>query len=138
VYGERKHDPTVDVEAALYDAFLQDQDRDRCASFQREVEAGGWVDLDYGDSRLPALAQRLKARSFSERLTPAERQDWHDFVRDKLCASDAPWLTLERYGEWIAKLREELPEDESRAERQSRLMTELGEHAGQLKQKYAS
>ena len=35
-------------------------------------------------------------------------------------------------------LREQPPGDAARAECQSRLLTELGEHAGRLKQKYAS
>ncbi len=138
VYDERKPEAAVDVEAALYDAFLQQQDRERCVSFRREVEAGGWVDLDYVDGRLPSLVQRLKARSFADRMTQDERQEWHEFVRAKLSASDAPWLTLARYAERVAKLREQLPEDPARAERQSRLMTELGEHADRLQQTYIS
>jgi exodeoxyribonuclease-1 len=138
VYGENRHDASVDVEAALYDAFLQDQDRERCVSFGREVDAGNWVDLDYVDRRLPTLATRLKARSFAERLTQSERHDWHEFVRDKINADDAPWLTLKHLAERLATLREQPPGDAARAERQSRLLTELGEHAGLLKQKYAS
>jgi exodeoxyribonuclease-1 len=138
VYGKHKQDAAVDVEAALYEAFLQDQDRDRCSSFAREVEAGGWVDLDYGDARLPALVARLKARSFAERLTDGERQEWHEFVRDKLSASDAPWLTLPRLAERVAQLREQVPEEPARAERQSRLLAELREYAGQLQQKYVA
>ncbi len=138
VYGERRRDASVDVEAALYEAFLQDQDRDRCVSLQREVDSGGWVDLDFSDSRLRELAQRLKARSFAERLTPAEREEWHEFVRDKLMARDAPWLTLERFSERVAALQENLPADPAAAERQSRLLAELSGYADQLKQKYAS
>ena len=136
VYGERKQDAAVDVEAALYDAFLQDQDRQRCVSFRREVEAGNWVDLDYVDGRLRTLAQRVKARSFAERLTLAERQTWHEFVAEKLGALDAPWLTLTNFKERIATLQEQLPDDAAGAARLLRLMAELSEHAGRLEQKY--
>ncbi|MDH3642088.1 MAG: exodeoxyribonuclease I [Gammaproteobacteria bacterium] len=137
VYGERQHDASADVEAALYDAFLQDQDRERCVSFGREVEAGNWVDLDYVDGRLPPLAARLKARSFPGRLTTSEQADWHEFVRDKLSASDAPWLTLERFQSRIDELEEQVPDNQDKAERQARLLAALGEHAGELRQRYA-
>jgi exodeoxyribonuclease-1 len=138
VYGERRQDAAVDVEAALYDAFLQDQDRNRCVSFAREVEAGNWVDLDYVDGRLPPLVQRLKARSFAERLSEAERQEWHEFVRDKLTAADAPWLTLSGLAERVAELREVVPEDAAAAERQSQLLSELSAYADGLQHKYVS
>jgi exodeoxyribonuclease-1 len=138
VYGERKPDIAADVESALYDAFLQDKDRDRCVSFHREVDAGKWVDLDYADSRLPTLVQRLKARSFSDRLTAEERQDWRDFVREKLTASDAQWLALSDYRQRVATLQQQLPEDGERAARQSQLMTELSEHGDRLEREYIS
>jgi exodeoxyribonuclease-1 len=136
VYGEHTQDAADDVEAALYDAFLQDQDRDRCRSFHDQVEAGAWVDLDYVDNRLAPLVGRLKARSFADRMTQDERREWHEFVSAKLGADDAPWLTLARFSERISTLRDQLPEDPVRAERQTRLMTELGEHAALLQQKY--
>jgi exodeoxyribonuclease-1 len=138
VYGDHTPDAAADVEAALYDSFLQDQDRDRCRSFHDEVESGAWVNLDYVDKRLEPLVGRLKARSFADRMTQDERRQWHEFVSAKLGADEAPWLTLASFSERIATLQGQLPEDPVRAERQTRLMTELAGYGDHLQQKYVA
>ena len=92
-----RHEQTVavaDVEAALYDGFLGDDDRSRCLSFNQALAQGRWLDLDYEDARLPELAKRLKARSFSDRLSAAERTEWRSWVVAKLQASEARWRTI--------------------------------------------
>jgi exodeoxyribonuclease-1 len=94
VYDGQTQEPALDVEAALYEGFLQDADRRRCATFAEQLGEGDWVDLDYSDQRLGTLAQRLKARSFASLLSPEEGQEWHEFVSRKLHHASAPWLTL--------------------------------------------
>mgnify|MGYP001822211074 CR=1 FL=1 len=97
VFAGQQPEPAPDVDAALYEGFLQDEDRRRCTTFTSALGEGKWVDLDYVDSRLVTLAGRLKARSFPELLDPAEREQWCEFVRAKLGRDDAPWLNLESY-----------------------------------------
>ena len=94
VYRQQRPLAEVDVEAALYDGFLGDDDRHRCLSFNNALAEGRWLDLDYDDPRLPELAKRVKTRSFPERLTDAERAQWRGWVAAKLQADDAPWRTM--------------------------------------------
>ena len=97
VYARGAAEPQVDVDAALYEGFLKDEDKARCESFNRELAEGRWRDLDYRDKRLKALAARLKARGFNDWLDAGEREAWRAWVRDKLGAEKAPWLTLRRF-----------------------------------------
>ncbi len=94
VYRQERPLAAADVEAALYDGFLGDDDRHRCLSFNRALAEGRWLDLDYDDPRLPELAKRVKARSFPERLTDAERAQWRGWVVAKLHADEARWRTM--------------------------------------------
>ncbi|MGA1677059.1 MAG: exodeoxyribonuclease I [Pseudomonadales bacterium] len=96
VFAPRPHAPAEDVEAQLYEAFLQDADRGRAETLQQALDEGCWADLDFRDRRLPALAARLKARCFPNLLDEGERTDWQAFVHDKLSAA-GPWLGIERY-----------------------------------------
>lgn len=97
VYTGHSHPPTLDVDAALYDGFLRDEDRKRCVSLQQQLSDGEWAQLDFDDQRLVALNERLKARSFAHLLSTEEAANWHDHVAARLQASDVPWLTLEAY-----------------------------------------
>ena len=94
VYRQERPVAAVDVEAALYDGFLGDDDRNRCLSFNQALAEGRWLDLDYDDPRLPELARRVKARSFSERLTDAERREWRGWVAAKIHAHEVRWRTV--------------------------------------------
>ena len=105
VYRQEQSVAAADVEAALYDGFLSDDDRNRCLSFNQALAEGRWLDLDYDDPRLPELAKRVKARSFSERLTDAERRDWRDWVAAKLHADEARWRTVPQVEARLDELR---------------------------------
>lgn len=97
VYTGHSHPPTLDVDAALYDGFLRDEDRKRSQSLQQQLNAGEWAQLDFDDPRLVALNERLKARSFSDLLSTEEAATWHEHVSQRLGANDVPWLTLAAY-----------------------------------------
>jgi exodeoxyribonuclease I len=134
VYRNRTLDTAADADAALYDAFLQDRDRDRCASLQRALAQGEWLDLDYEDARLKTLAPRLKARSFRKLLTPQEEADWVDTVRTKLHARDVPWRTLAGFRQEIASELAAL--NEAPDPRRQQILAELEAHADMLEGKY--
>ncbi|MGE0622757.1 MAG: exodeoxyribonuclease I [Pseudomonadales bacterium] len=135
VFAGRPMDQIEDPDAALYDAFLQDADRSRCDRFLEGVNEGGWVDLDYSDKRLHALASRLKARSFPERMTAEERQAWHDFVSEKLHADAAPWLTLPAFFENLERSQAEL-EERPASGRERELLATLAEYGRDLNGRY--
>ena len=103
VYGAQTQPASQDVEAALYDGFVSDADRDLCARLQAALAQGQWLNQNYLDARLVELAVRLKARNFPERLTAGEQADWRSWVRAKITAPQAPWRTL---AEAQARLRE--------------------------------
>ena len=103
VYRQEQSVAAADVEATLYDGFLGDDDRNRCLSFNQALAEGRWLDLDYDDPRLPELAKRVKARSFSERLTDVERREWRGWVAAKIHAHEARWRTV---GQLEARLDE--------------------------------
>jgi exodeoxyribonuclease-1 len=89
-------DKASDVDAGLYDGFLQDEDRARCNHFHNSLAQGVWQDMDYRDSRLHVLAQRLKARSFPELMSTEDQSQWEEFVQEKL-QLEGDWLSLEGY-----------------------------------------
>lgn len=107
VYRQEQPVAAADVEAALYDGFLGDDDRNRCLSFNQALAEGRWLDLDYDDKRLPELATRVKARSFPERLTDAERAQWRDWVVAKLQAGQARWRTMAQVEARLDELRKQ-------------------------------
>ncbi len=107
LYRDGRPGKAEDVDAALYDGFLQDSDRSRCADFTQALASGEWRSLDFQDKRLLVLAERLKARSFADMLSAEERQAWTEFVRDKLGAgADAPWRSFARYANELDVLAE--------------------------------
>ncbi len=135
VYARRKaslqqQHAASDVDAALYEGFVKDADRHRCDDLHGQLAQGRFVDLDYDDARLPALAQRLKARSFPELLEDEAQQDWCAHVRERLTAQEAPWLTLASYRQRLAELSEERPEA-------SELLQALAAHGADLAQRYS-
>jgi exodeoxyribonuclease-1 len=137
VYRDREHEAAIDPEAALYDAFLQDADRSRCASLHSGLRNSVWVDLDFDDKRLASLSRRLKARSFPALMSIDEAAEWREFVVAKLHTKDAPWLTLQALTQRLEVLREQSVNDAGvEGERRSRLLEALADHASGLALRY--
>ncbi len=108
IYNRAPPEPSPDVDAALYDGFIGDDDKHRSEEFQQSLLNGVWPEnLRFNDERLGELSFRLKARCFPHLLTESEQGRWMEFVRDKLSARDAPWLTLPQAR---AELNEQLTE----------------------------
>ena len=121
----------TDVDAALYEGFLQDEDRSRCLSFHPALERGEYPTLDFRDKRLTVLLERLKMRSFPEFASDQEKKDWSDWVGQKLLA-EGDHLNLKKFQSEIEQLRKEslLPE------KKHRLLDELLDYAQKLTLKY--
>jgi exodeoxyribonuclease-1 len=81
---ERERAP-ADPDASLYDGFLSDADRRRCAQVRatppRLLAA---QDFGFGEPRLQELLFRYRARNWPELLSPAERERWDAFRRARL------------------------------------------------------
>ncbi|MEM7219300.1 MAG: exodeoxyribonuclease I [Pseudomonadota bacterium] len=94
-----------DVDAALYQGFYNEEDKQRCVDFQDSLDRGVWPEaLRFDDARLPELVFRLKARSFPHLLTDEEGGRWLEFVRTKLAAQGAEWLTLDQARQELQEL----------------------------------
>ena len=119
-----------DPDAALYGAFLQEEDKARANHLYREIAAGRWPELDFLDGRLPSLAARMKARSFAHLMSADEREIWHEYVKDKL-SGDGDWLNLTGFHE---RLNELAAEDLAPVQRA--LLQELDEYGAGLRTKY--
>ena len=121
----------TDVDAALYEGFLQDEDRSRCLSFHQALERSEYPTLDFRDKRLTVLLERLKMRSFPEFASDQEKKDWSDWVGQKLLA-EGDHLNLKKFQSEIEQLRKEslLPE------KKHRLLDELLDYARKLTLKY--
>ncbi|MCZ6855107.1 MAG: exodeoxyribonuclease I [Gammaproteobacteria bacterium] len=132
VFSENRQSPAEDVEGALYEAFLRDEDRARCQSLQKALADDSWLELDYADKRLRTLAVRLKARGFKEQLSEPERADWRDFVRQKLHADDPPWLNLTQF---LARI-EELKQGAQDSGKDLSVLNHLGEHGRTMAEMY--
>ncbi len=130
VYARGAVEPAPDVDAALYEGFLKDEDKARCETFNRELTANRWVDLDYRDRRLKTLVARLKARGFPSWQDAGEREGWHSWVRDKLGAGDAPWRTLGQFESEVAATLE------SETGRRQELLLALKAHGEELRAAY--
>ena len=77
--------PSSDAESALYDGFLNDQDRLLCMT----VRNNGAEDLaDYhppfNDERLPELLLHYKAKNYPSSLTEAEMAQWEEYRAQRL------------------------------------------------------
>jgi exodeoxyribonuclease-1 len=105
VYEREPREPAIDVDAALYDGFLSDADRQRCG----RVLSALMADLpppsqDFQDERIPELVFRLRARRDPRLLSESELQAWRDDVASRLSAANAPWMTLARLGDALGRL----------------------------------
>ena len=120
-----------DPDAALYDGFLQDEDRSRCLSFHEQRRNGAYPRLDFKDKRLPVLCDRLKMRSFSEYASDDEKSDWNAWVRQKLL-SDGEHLNLQKFDSEIEQLRKV----SMLTEQKHRLLDELLDYGNSIRTKY--
>jgi exodeoxyribonuclease-1 len=85
VYAAERARGPVDVDASLYDGFLGDGDRRRFTEVRATPpEALGLRDFGFGDTRLPELLFRYRARNWPHTLTHAERVRWDDYRRLRL------------------------------------------------------
>lgn len=78
-------EPNSDVEAQLYDGFLNDKDKPRMAAV-RAADATALADFhpNFVDDRLGELLFRYKARSFPSSLSEEEAVRWEVFRATKL------------------------------------------------------
>ncbi|WP_428820471.1 exodeoxyribonuclease I [Microbulbifer sp. MCCC 1A16149] len=107
--------PARDVEARLYDGFMNDADRDLCRQLHSALASRGpqalAAEIPFSDSRLPELLFRLRARNFPETLSEEEGERWEEWRYQRLTdPAFGASITMESYFEEIARMREEYPD----------------------------
>lgn len=77
--------PAPDSESALYDGFLNDQDRTKCRAVSRAT-ANDLADFhpDFDDARLPELLLHYKARNFENSLSEDEHKAWEKYRVERI------------------------------------------------------
>lgn len=98
--------PAVDVESALYDSFLDDNDRKYCAVI-RSNAATELADFHppFIDERLPELLLHYKARNYPESMAEDEVPKWEEYRLARL-NRQAPKFMAE-----LQRIQKDLAED---------------------------
>jgi len=110
--GVQEREP-ADVDASLYDGFIGDGDKRRCADVRATPpQSLGTRDFGFQDMRLPELLFRYRARNWPETLTVDEHARWNDYRRHRLVEeSGLSELTFDQSADQIAELRNAHPDD---------------------------
>jgi len=107
VYAERSAPEPADVDASLYDGFLQDADKRKFAEVRSATpQILGQRDFAFQDRRLPELLFRYRARNWPDSLDPNERERWNAYRRARLCEDRGlSEFSFDRHRDEIAALR---------------------------------
>ncbi len=109
VFADVTEREPADVDASLYDGFIGDGDKRRCADVRATPpQALGTRDFGFQDPRLPELLFRYRARNWPETLSQGERERWDDYRRHRLVEeSGLSEVTFDQFGAQVAALRAE-------------------------------
>lgn len=77
--------PAIDAEAAIYEGFLSDKDRNTCNQITR-LTADDLADYhpEFIDERLPELLLHYKARNYPSALSDSETREWEKYRLTRL------------------------------------------------------
>ena len=107
VYAGDRARMTPDADASLYDGFVGDGDKRRCADVRATPPAMlGTRAFPFSDARMPELLFRYRARNWPDTLTNDERQRWDDYRRQRLSPeSGLSECSLDGFRTEVAQLR---------------------------------
>ncbi|TSE29311.1 Exodeoxyribonuclease I [Tepidimonas thermarum] len=95
LFGREPGQEAVDVDAALYDGFVGDDDRRRLMRLRALDPADpAWRQCGFDDARLPELVFRFRARNHPQSLDADERARWRAHCRARIvdgAGGHAPW-----------------------------------------------
>ncbi|MGB5832224.1 MAG: exodeoxyribonuclease I [Thiohalocapsa sp.] len=116
VYEGQRHPDPIDPDLMLYSGgFFSDADRRRMEDLHRlDPHELSEHQPRFDDRRLPTLLFRMRARSWPETLSDAEREDWDAWRFERLTDPDGGGsLTVDRFEQRVAELRTERAQDEA-------------------------
>jgi exodeoxyribonuclease-1 len=118
VYSEVRYYPSGDADGALYEGFINQQDRLVCNQVlaATPIELSSWSGDCFQDKRLQTLFFRYRARNFPQSLTPDESLRWQRFCQSRLLDEDnANGLTVERFQQQLLTLAQREQGDREQA-----------------------
>jgi len=118
VYSEPKSHPRGDADSALYEGFINQQDRLICNHVLAATpsELANWSEDCFQDKRLQVLLFRYRARNFPQSLTPDESLRWQRFCQSRLLdGDDAGGLTAEQFQQQLLTLAQREQGDREQA-----------------------
>lgn len=89
IFTEEPH-PSRDVDQALYDGFVDDEDARVCTEVH-DAQPTSWraMEREFVDERLGELLFRMRARNHPELLGLTEHERWREVCRSRLSGADA-------------------------------------------------
>jgi len=106
-----------DVDQALYDNFISNEDRAICNKIQKlSINEISTYKPEFIDKKLSELFLNFKARNYPENLTEDENKKWNKIVESRLKGSNG-YLSIESFMKSLNKLLEdslELSEEEQK------------------------
>jgi exodeoxyribonuclease-1 len=123
VYAQPREFESSDVDSALYDGFISNDDRAQCNRLLavKPDELANWSAGDFSDQRLGRLLLRYRARNYPETLSPDELDRWARFCRARLVDGEyGAGLTLEGFQQQLITLAQQ-----HQGEREIRLLDRL-------------
>ncbi|GAA4865137.1 exodeoxyribonuclease I [Luteimonas vadosa] len=130
VFAEGPRREPADPDAALYDGFVGDGDKRRCADVRATPPRSlGSRDFGFQDARLPELLFRYRARNWPDSLDAGERVRWDAYRETRLRGETGlSELNLRQFRAQVAGLKAAPSGDASR----STLLDELAAWADEL------
>ncbi|WP_075185780.1 exodeoxyribonuclease I [Teredinibacter haidensis] len=110
LYSTENFAPRTDPEQQLYNGFLNDEDKKRCAQL-RKASAGQLSETNFvfNDARLNAMVLRYKARNFPESLNSQEQLEWREHKLQRLEGGGDACLSYSEYQAAIVELQKDAP-----------------------------
>ena len=130
IFSHRQQEVKPQIaEEALYDKFIEDQDRTECANFwERLQKEESWVNASFEDRRLRELHARLKTKVAPKELSPTEQQEYYQFIKQQLVRSDRSVIDAHKS---IEDLLKEKPNAE-----ETLVLRELKDHLQRTSEQY--
>lgn len=108
--------PSPDPETALYEAFVEDGDRELLPNVQAAASAAEFADIAarFGDQRLREMVFNYRARNLPETLSEREQRQWRDHRRSRLLDGASGSRSLGQFRDAVEsqQAREDLTADD--------------------------
>jgi exodeoxyribonuclease-1 len=130
IYSETKDYQSGDADGALYEGFINQQDRLVCNQLlaAKPSELASWSEDSFQDRRLKTLLFRYRARNFPQSLSADESLRWQRFCQSRLLdGDDVGGLTVEQFQRQLLTLAQR-----EQGDREQALLNKLSLWAQQL------